>query len=384
MTGVRDTCSLRPCGARTEVAFSTILLFVRELRTFLVFSSRYKLAGTLAIVAIPLATGFWSGWRRQPQGPLEVAATQLDVGIIRTGRLFTHGIVVRNTSSRTVVIPQIDVSGTGTHVTPHDFRVEPGGSVSLELTLDPIRLHHSGQDEKSAAFRIRLALFEQGRPVPQQWILNGTLDPLLVMTPTRLAFYGPHTSVRGERGPTLEATVRLRGKDFVLGVSKLEHFDVVCNQDGAKNGTWRVRVTPQDRRETGAYSATIWLAVRNSKGKFIGEWPLPVAGLVESPITVLPSQLDLFPVKDSQITERVIVHSNAGKMFRVASRSSVEGAIEVRPANNGWAKEHTVELDFESESLPETSQQQIAIEFQDGGTDFATFHVAVHRFEEQP
>ncbi len=341
--------------------------------------------GVLLVAAIPLFIGFWSGWRREPPEALRIESTQLDVGVVRTGRPFTHQIVVRNESSRTIVIPEVDVGYACTDVTPSNFRLQPGESITLEVTLDPELLRRSFRGKPDGNFQIHLVLFKQGEAIPQQWILSGTLKSAFTLTPPTLAFYGPDVSTVGVPGPTLQVAARLKQADHELApVTTNDEFDVVCERDSTEPEIWHVKVTPHARSQVGSFETEIWLGAKDPRGVLVGEWPLRVKGQVDSRVSVLPATVDLFPAGDEPLSQHVIVRSNTGKPFRIAQNQSAGNSVEVKPDNTEWAREHLVELIFDSKNLPAGKDVGLAIEYEDGRSDEAVLKVTIHRFQESP
>ncbi len=340
--------------------------------------------GILLVAAIPLSIGFWSGWRRQPPEALQIESTQLDVGVIRTGRPFTHQIVVRNASSRAVVIPRVNVSCACTNVSPDSFRLLPDGDITLNVTIDPEILRRSLRGADEGEFQITLALFEQGEKIPRQWVLSGTLKPALVLKPRVLAFFGPDESVVGLSGSTTAAVARLSEPEHQLALAaKVERFDVVCERDSTNTAIWQVKVTPHARDATGSFEEMIWLAVRNASGTLVGEWPLHVKGRVESPLTVMPRVLDLFPSGDAVMTHEVVIHSNTGKTFRVAANQPAADLVGITPASTHWASQHLLTLEFAVGDSADKGELRLAVEYEDGRSGVALLNYTIHHFEEQ-
>ena len=304
------------------------------------------LVGVLLVAAVPLFIGFWSGWRSTATEGLVVDSQDLAIGVIRSGRMYKHRLVVRNSGSRTVTVPRVRVSCACTRVSPSDFRLEAGEDIALELTLDPELLRRSLRDSRDGEFQIGIAFFSQGAEIPRQWILTGTLSIPVALSPRQLAFVGSNVATVGKRGPTLIAAAGLVRADYRLGLAAdVKGYRVECVRDSQDPATWRVSVTPDARSEVGLFETAIWLAVKDVKGKMIGEWPLRVKGQVQDRVTVLPETVELFPVDDQPITERVIVRSNIEKPFRIREESG--GHVRVRSDSNTLTLQHAVDLIFD-------------------------------------
>ena len=340
----------------------------------------WRTIGLVLLVCIPIGLGFWSGWRSASTDSLEIDERYLDIGTVQTGRPVEHRVVVHNAGRRTVTIPKISASFSCGDVVPHSFRVPPGESVELAVMFDPSRLVGAAREE-AEEFQVQLAFFEQGRRLPQQWILSGRVIKSVTMSPDLLAFYGPHGAVRGRSGPTLrcEATVnRASYRVTIAGRPKTCRVD--CRREAEGGTVWTVLVTPKADIEGSRFEEMIWLRITDQAGSVKGEWPLKVKGVVEEAIACVPQSVDLYPEGGTVLTETVILHSNDGRSFRMGEQR--RKGIEIVPRSDEWSTDHIVVLKIDPSQVAEISRPQIDVEYRDGAKSSVSVRVAVHRVAE--
>ncbi len=339
----------------------------------------------LLLAAIPVSIGYWTGWARTPPDPLDIDSKDLVVGMVRTGRPFSHRITLRNSSSRAVTISRIVASCSCTSVTPSRFELKPRESAALQVTIDPRFLLRSVDNRSEGKFVIQLFVFTEGRSVPQQWHLTGTLQPAVVLSPQKLAFFGTRACIAGRAGPKLEAMATLRKAEHVLApVEPHPDFEVVCHRDPKEPTKWQVQIVPRQRPTPGRFSTTVWLQAKDANGESLGEWPLRVDGVVEPAISALPSTVDIFPDQSGSTRQNIVLRSNTGTPFTVSSDPTDQGWVTVRPESGEAAVHHSVQLIFDTRAMPDKGELTLRIRYADGRMDNATFAYVVHRFREAP
>jgi len=290
-----------------------------------------------------------------------------------------HRIVIRNRGAHDVAVSKVLVSCACTGVGPTQFVVPSNGSIEIAMSIDPVRLEQSAQDEKGH-FEIRLALFEQGSRIPQQWVFRGRVESPIVLSLQEVLFYGPNAPVSGRSEPKLALNCRTRNPEWVVELARPPQYcDISCTRRQTGNAEWTIVLRPRNSLSVGDFEEHVWLRVRQRNRSIVGEWPIRVAGHVEPVVVVFPESIDLYGNADRERCS-VIMRSNDGRDFRVmdAGRSRHHG-IQVLEGGRKWSTNHELTIEVSVRQIARHRVVTVPIVYRDGTTADVPLVVAVHR-----
>ncbi len=270
----------------------------------------------IALAAMQMISAVSSTPRHRP--PLVIPAESLDLGeqFAQTG--FQWSVPITNTSHEVVFVTKLRSSCSCTQVEPASFRLAPGQTQLVALTIDLTPPAGKASGLEPSEFEVRLQPTIQGYPLPvANWLVFGTIKSAFSPNQKEVSLVG---------GAAIDAT-RLAEPLEILAINaieQLEHFDwrtepanvAIAIDRVIETDKWSVTLLPRELEPITHFQ--LFITGRDSKGQRLGECKIPVTIHAMPEVAILPSQI-VAPVGAEQTVSIIAKVDAAIESLTVAS-----------------------------------------------------------------
>ncbi|MFQ5730909.1 MAG: DUF1573 domain-containing protein [Planctomycetaceae bacterium] len=312
------------------------------------------------LVALSALGGYFSQRRKTwvDRGPIEIAAEQLDFGLVPVQKRFQWTVSLKNISDRTLRVTELAASCDCTSIAPNAVSLAPGETEDIQLTLDLQPPISEGATRRIRPFSVNLtATIEGGRIPGRVWTISGQVRSPLKVSPSKVDFgeslvegapFKPMSVVVESHEPCSELAASCNDRRVALTVAKV---------DGLPN-RFRVSVFPSTKLPVGWHEFTIDLAPVLASGHNQVTVSIPVVARVVPEFGFAPATGHLGGVERGQtLIETATLFSRRKREFIVSKAVSHSPHVQVtrvpsHPAafrihcKNGQPGVHSAQVEF--------------------------------------
>lgn len=266
---------------------------------------------------------------------LEVDPERLYFGEVWADDAFKWSFSVRNVADREVYVEGFQISCACTHIEPEQFRLAPGESQNLAVTLNLMRPPSDTTAQWMRDFSVALIPKFRDRAMKRRgWSLRGRVrDPFVISAPslqvTQPVRHGSEASsesilIRAQDGvATIEAVANAPWCEAVL-------------TPAASDREFRLYVNVSADAPTGVQTSSVTLRAIKVDGDPLVSVKVPVSVQVVNMIQASPSDLVLGTLRIGTTAESTVVLSpTTGINFEVTRVENNDVSLVVAPVENG-------------------------------------------------
>ena len=291
------------------------------------------------VIGVIAATSVGALWLRHlpKSDSLEIASEYLAFGDVWEQREFRWTLPVKNTSSESVEIADVEMScGCRSLVEPKPLIIPAGEVRDLRLVLD---LTDRGAEAARAPYRpfaVKLHPIIKSRlPRSLMWTVHGKVRNVFRELPRSISFEEP--CVQGTRFPSKVFRVSTH-----FGIDDLTadcpSAEALCEVHRVAEGDreFTVKITPSSGLPVGPFAFSLGLAAVGAGGEDLPRMEIDVFGEVAHDVGAVPSVV-LFAAVDVGRTVRqgVRLRSLTGSDFSIEATECGSGNIEVKANDRG-------------------------------------------------
>lgn len=292
----------------------------------------------LLVVGACFAGGFYLKTKRDISGfnaGLRVRPADLNLGDQWTSRALACTIPIHNTSNREVEVTDLRISCNCLTIAPRSFRVPPGGSIDLEVSVD---LAARDPAEAQTPDRLFVALFQPEfaadtlPSVAKPWLLTARVRDAIT-APQRVTFE-EESLIEGDAFPSRTIAVEyhtdLSGVDVRCdgGIAK-----AVLRQSSGNVRRVELEITPNQTLTAGRHNGTIELLPITRFGEQLPAVPVQLVIPIANEVRSLPPTVSLGLIKSgAQGTATIHLASMKGRTFSIDNVAYDARAVRVEPA----------------------------------------------------
>ncbi|MFO0900600.1 MAG: DUF1573 domain-containing protein, partial [Pirellulales bacterium] len=268
--------------------------------------------------------GRLTGGPAAPRPALFVESRYLDFGEHEVAKDFVWRLPIQNTTAEPIEVLALKASCGCTKVAPQAFRVPPGETAEVTLTLDLAPTKEADLAAEFTNFSVELTPQLRLPPAePLSFRLTGRVFSPYQLEPAYLSFGNDY--VAGEPPP--KRTVRVRSR------RPAEKLAAVCERGTAtvavtpSDDGYLLSITPRAELPAGKHDFAITLSGTAADGKPLPEGRLPAMVQVLSPVAATPAfvPLGLLTLREST-TREVELRARSGRAFEVLAVRTPENA----------------------------------------------------------
>ncbi len=287
----------------------------------------------LAVIALLAVLGCNSQSTRTVPPSLEPVAGSLHFGEAWEQSGFRWQVRLRNQSSQTVTVQDVQTSCKCIAATPQAFVVEPGQTATVDVTLDL----RQGSDEDLPVSEPR-ELSEFSAVLRPKYATGGAApgDTWRITGHVRRSFYGvPSVVDFGDISQSENVSFMIKAADGVSLVDvrcDAEQGAATFSNDDAGLTTVRTQVS---HRKGGRFEFPMKLIAKTGGGVDLPPITIPVTGRVVSDVMPHPAESVLGLLQPGQVVENtILIRSRSGQQFDIESVICSDDRVEILPSRN--------------------------------------------------
>jgi Protein of unknown function (DUF1573) len=279
--------------------------------------------------------------------PLQVAARDLDFGVVPCDPKFQWSVPIRNTTNAAINLTQIDASCSCTVVDASKFVIPAGESRSVRLTIDLTSGQGEPTYESPRSFSVMLAARSPSLPGGgQSWQVRGLVRDVLVFSPREIDL----GEVAADESNCPPASVRFQSAIPLREVTPVydrQLFHVELRDTRAENQSQALVVQLIHPGELGDRSATVGLDAKTEDGERMPRALVPLRWKSVGDIATTPpvGHLGALDVGASR-RESVRVYSRRARRFSI-TKTAVSDAEQATVAASLYPSDGSYTLDIE-------------------------------------
>lgn len=271
----------------------------------------------IAILVCSFAVAYLCGLAaresKQPQPPTEavidglaVAAADLDVGEVWEEKGVTWRLPIRNRTEATIEIRDFATSCDCTEVKPRKLSLPAGQAATIDLTFDLTHRFYSdsGLAQRPLAVTIR-PIIANSRPRGPGWQLHGTIKSRITLDTSAVDF--GEQPIHGQTPVTqkVHATVHVPCRRLHVALKRDVATVMVTRQKGDET-RFELAISPNPALEPGRFKTDAKISVESPTGERELAIILPISGIMQPEVRLLPSRLLMEAKPVGETTEAIV------------------------------------------------------------------------------
>lgn len=267
-------------------------------------------------------------------GGLTVAPAELDVGQAWEDAPLVWTVPIRNTTRLPIAIQRFTVSCQCLKVEPPALVVPAGRTAPVKLTLDLTRRSEAqiGLVERPFAFDIAPILKDRAVPGGLAWTIHGQVRSRVTLDALAVDF--GEAAIHGQPADSrrVEAVLHVPARILEATVDPTVATVKIVGKPGHP-ARYQVFLRPNPNLPPGAFTGQVKLHVITDTGARLPGPTLPLTGLMQPEVRLLPARLLLGPTRVGETaTAIVVVQAPSSMKLALEQVESASPDVDVRPA----------------------------------------------------